>query len=58
MMNVVSGSYCGDYFTIYVNQTIILYCLNLYSNIVIQVNYFSINMKKKRGSHLKDGYLE
>lgn len=38
----VSWTYCGNHFIIYVNQTIMLYTLNLYSD----VNCFSYNWGK------------
>lgn len=28
----INWTYCGNYFTVYVNQTIMLYTLNLYSD--------------------------
>ena len=47
----VSWTYCDNYFTIYVNQTAMLYALNLYSN---YFNYFS--KKKKWGEGEKMNY--
>ena len=43
----VSGTYCGNHFTIYVNQTIMLYPLNLYSD-VYQLFLNKIGNKKKK----------
>lgn len=39
----VSGNYCGNHFVIYVNQTIKLYNLNLYSDIQ---KLYPIKLKK------------
>lgn len=43
MINV-NETYCGNHLTTYINQTIILYTLNVYGD----ANYFSVELEKER----------
>lgn len=51
----INETYCGHHFTIYINQTIMLYNLNFYSALLINLNHYKTGEKFKHKNRFLQG---